>query len=97
LGTAYNPGGYANPAFDAAVDSGLAALDVRTARAYLRRAFQAVIDDPPAIWLYEPRLPAAVNARLVVAELRPDAWWQSIRAWTVTGPPRPAGAPATTP
>ncbi len=87
-GSPYNAGGYANPVFDAAVDSGLSALDVRTARAHLRRAFQAVIDDPPAIWLYEPRLPAAANVRLGVTELRPDAWWQSIRAWDVAGAAR---------
>lgn len=98
-GSPFNAGGYANPVFDAAVDSGLNAPDTRTAKAYLRRAFQVAIDDPPAIWLYEPRLPAAANARLVIASLPPDAWWQSIRAWDVTGPPRrrPAGAPATTP
>lgn len=98
-GSPFNAGGYANPVFDAAVDSGLNAPDARAAKAYLRRAFQTAIDDPPAIWLYEPRLPAAANARLAIGSLPPDAWWQSVRTWDVTGPPRrrPSGAPTTSP
>ncbi|MCC7195184.1 MAG: peptide ABC transporter substrate-binding protein [Gemmatimonadaceae bacterium] len=85
-GSPFNAGGYASPAFDLQVDSGLAAFDIASARAHLKRAFQAAIDDPPAIWLYEPRLPAAANRRLVIGTMPPDAWWQSIRDWNVIGP-----------
>jgi peptide/nickel transport system substrate-binding protein len=94
----FNAGAYANPLFDAEVDSGLGALDARAARAHLRVAYQTAVDDPPAIWLYEPALPAAVNRRLVTGAWKADAWWQSIPQWDVTGPPRRvAGGRTTTP
>lgn len=94
MGSAYNAGGYANPAFDAEVDSGLGALDMRAARAHLRIAYEIAVQDPPAIWLYEPELPAAVNSRVVTGPWNADAWWQSIRNWDVTGPARVRGATA---
>lgn len=96
VGSPYNAGGYANPVFDAQVDSGLTALDAPAARAHLRIAYQTAIDDPPAIWLYEPALPAAVSRRLVTGTWKPDAWWQSIAGWNVTGPARSRAAAATT-
>lgn len=96
-GNVYNAGGYHNATFDAEVDSGLNALDVRSARAHLRGAFQEVIDDPPAVWLYEPALPAAVSSRLVTTHWNPDAWWQSIPSWDVSGPARSGAATAAKP
>lgn len=95
-GSPFNAGGYRNPTFDAEVDSGLAALNPAAARAHFRIAYQTAVDDPPAIWLYDPLNTAAASGRLVTGSFRPDAWWQSISSWDVTGPPRARrDAPAT--
>lgn len=97
-GSPFNAGGWKNATFDAQVDSGLVAMDLAAARAHFRVAYQAAIDDAPAIWLYEPLDPVAANRRLVIGELRPDAWWATVRLWDVTGPPRrPAAASPTKP
>ncbi len=85
-GSPFNAGGYRNAVFDAHVDSALAARDAAAARAHFRVAYQAAVDDPPAVWLYDPLLVAAANQRLVTGTFRPDAWWQSIASWDVTGP-----------
>ena len=67
-----NYGGYQNRAFDALVDSALAAGTLAAARAYFRRAHQVIIDDAPAVWLYEPRLLLAVHSRIVSPAMRPN-------------------------
>jgi ABC-type transport system substrate-binding protein len=95
-GSPFNAGGYQSAAFDAHVDSGLGVADVVAARAHFRAAYQTAIDDAPAVWLYEPMVTALAGRRLVTGEIRPDAWWQSIRHWDVTGPRRPGAAADTT-
>jgi peptide/nickel transport system substrate-binding protein len=80
---AQNWGKWSNSVFDAHVDSALAATSVADVRAHFRVAYQAAIDDAPAIWLYEPRLFAGVHRRLSVGTLRPDAWWAGIASWVV--------------
>lgn len=87
-GSPFNAGGYRSAAFDAHVDSGLAARDVASARAHFRAAYQTAVDDAPAVWLYEPLVTAVAARRVVTGEIRPDAWWQSLRHWDVTGPRR---------
>jgi peptide/nickel transport system substrate-binding protein len=87
-GSPFNAGGYRNAVFDAQVDSGLAARDLASARKHFREAYRAAIEDPPAIWIYEPFLVAGASTRVVTGALRPDAWWQSIPTWDVTGPAR---------
>ena len=69
--------------FDAHVDSALAATSTTAVRAQFRVAYQAAIDDAPAIWLYEPRMFAGVNRRLSVGALRPDAWWSGVADWSI--------------
>ncbi len=78
-----NWGGWSNAVFDAQVDSALAARSTSAVRAHFRLAYQAAIDDAPAIWLYEPRLFAGIHRRLTTGPLRPDAWWSSVASWTI--------------
>jgi len=78
-----NDGRYSNPAFDAAVESGLAAMDPTASRAHFRRAYQTIIDDAAALFLYEPVTLAAVHRRLQITPWRPDGWWRSIPEWSV--------------
>jgi peptide/nickel transport system substrate-binding protein len=93
-----NHGSYTNPAFDAATDSALSAMDLPTRRAHFKRAYQMIIDDAPAIWMAEPKTMMAMNRRIRTPALRPDAWWSSIGEWWIpsteriardrVGPPR---------
>jgi peptide/nickel transport system substrate-binding protein len=80
-GTNYS--GYSNRTFDAFVDSGLKALDVAAARGYYRRAYETIVQDAPAIWLYETKNYAAHHRRVHLVGLRADAWWARIADWTI--------------
>lgn len=78
-----NYGGYASRVFDREIDSALAAHNIAEARARFRAAYQTIINDAPAIWLYEPRKLIGVNRRIHVSGLRPDAWWAHMADWYV--------------
>ena len=74
---------YESAAFDSAVVAGLGAMDLATSRQHLRAAYQTIIDDAPALWLFESRNATAVHARLVLPAWRPDAWWLTLGEWSV--------------
>ena len=78
-----NYGRYSNPAFDAAVDSAASTFDPANRKALYRRAYQSIVDDAAAVWLYEPRNFAAVNARVSPVGMRADAWWAQLPHWKV--------------
>lgn len=80
---AQNDGRYSNPDFDAAVEAGLNAMDRDASRAHFRRAYQTIVDDAAALFLYEARMMSAVHARFRIPEWRPDGWWRTIPEWTV--------------
>jgi peptide/nickel transport system substrate-binding protein len=80
-----NVGRYSNPALDVILDSAVTAQSVPDARAHYRRAYQMLLDDAAAIWLFEPVVFAGVNKRVTLGPLRTDAWWSSIPSWRVTG------------
>jgi peptide/nickel transport system substrate-binding protein len=78
-----NYGDYANATFDHLVDSALSARSRADARTLYSRAFQTLIADAPAIWLFEPRAMVGVQKRIHVATLRADAWWAHLADWYV--------------
>jgi peptide/nickel transport system substrate-binding protein len=78
-----NYGSYESPAFDAAVESALTALDPARSEEHWGRAYQIIIDDAPAVWLYEPRLVAGAHRRLNLVGLRADGWWAGIPDWSI--------------
>ena len=80
-----NYGSYSAGAFDAHVDSALAAHDGVAARAHFRAAYQIIVDDAPAVWLYEPVAIAGTSARLRTGAIRADGWWAGLKDWTVSG------------
>lgn len=82
-GGSQNPWHYESAAFDDAVKAGLGAMDPVESKAQLRRAYQQIIDDAAAIWLYELRNVSAVHRRFVVPSWRPDAWWLTLGDWSV--------------
>ena len=83
VGGESNHGSYANPAFDAIVDSAIYAASPEAARRHWRAAYQVIIDDAPAIWLYEPRTVMGHHRRLRPAGMRDDAWWVGIPQWSI--------------
>jgi peptide/nickel transport system substrate-binding protein len=78
-----NFGSYESSAFDAAIDSATSSMDSRRAQEYYHRAYETIIADAPAIWLYEPLNAAGHHRRIKVASLRPDAWWTRIHEWYI--------------
>ncbi|MCA0376988.1 MAG: peptide ABC transporter substrate-binding protein [Gemmatimonadetes bacterium] len=75
--------GYANPRFDALADSALTGLDRARSRRLWGDAFAAIVDDAPAIWLYEARMPIGLHTRLVLPPLRADGWYTNLAEWRV--------------
>lgn len=78
-----NYGSYENPAFDAHVDSALAAFQPATRKAHFSKAYETIIQDAPAIWLAEPIPTVGYHSRLELAPLRSDAWWAHIPDWWI--------------
>jgi peptide/nickel transport system substrate-binding protein len=72
---------YASKAFDALLDSALTTFDGAKSRGYWTRAFQQIVDDAPAVWLYELHTPLAVHTRFVLPPLRPDGWYIDLADW----------------
>lgn len=75
--------GYSNPKFDALLDSALASFDPSQAKAYMKRAYAVVIQDAPAVWLYDILTVAGANRRIDIRGLRPDGWWAGLADWTI--------------
>lgn len=82
-GSGVNYGKYISAEFDAAVDTASHALDAAVAQQHWRRAYQTIVDDAPAIWLYETRNYAGAHKRLRTPGLRPDAWWANLKEWSI--------------
>jgi ABC-type transport system substrate-binding protein len=74
---------YRNPVFDTHLDSALSAHSVAQARAHASAAFQTIIADAPAIWLYEMRSAPVVHKRFRTAHMVPGAWWSGIGEWWI--------------
>lgn len=74
---------YANPAVDALVDSALASPDGARARGYAHRAYQMIVDDAPAVWLYEYTPMMGVHQRIRTEDLRPNGWWVTLPQWWI--------------
>jgi peptide/nickel transport system substrate-binding protein len=78
-----NYGAYSNPRFDVLIDSALSTGYVPRAREYYRLANQIIIDDAPAVWLYEPRKILGIHKRIRTPPLRPNAWWLDLGSWHI--------------
>ncbi len=78
-----NFGSYESPEFDMHVDSALTTMNPARAHAWMRRAYEVIIRDAPAVWLYEPLAMLALHSRIRPTVLRRDAWWAHIADWTI--------------
>jgi peptide/nickel transport system substrate-binding protein len=95
-----NAGSYMNPVFDAQVDSAMAMASPEAAKAAFTKAYTTIINDAPAIWLYDLKGVVASHKRVHLAPLRPDAWWAHLSEWSIPANERiarDAPVPQTTP
>lgn len=74
---------YVSAVFDAEVDSAFNAFTPAGRTAHFTKAFQQAIEDAPAIWLYEERLPVAIHARIRIAPFRADGWYVNLADWSI--------------
>jgi peptide/nickel transport system substrate-binding protein len=74
---------YSNPAVDALLDSATAAFDPARTRAYARRAFETIVEDAPAIWLYEPPTIMGIDKRIHTTKMRADGYWSNLAEWWI--------------
>jgi peptide/nickel transport system substrate-binding protein len=82
-----NFGSYANPTFDAQLDSALLSAPEQ-ARARFTLAYGTINQDVPAVWLYEPRTVVGLHRRIRTGWMRPDAWWADLSEWHIPPPER---------
>jgi peptide/nickel transport system substrate-binding protein len=76
-----NFGSYRSTEFNALLDSAGTTLDAAAARRLYRRAYDVVVNDAPAIWLYEPWNLSGVSAAITPVGVRPDGWWMQLAEW----------------
>ena len=83
LGRSANFGWYANPVVDSLIGLAIREGDLQRAREWYREAYAHIVQDAPAVFLWEQRSIALVHKRIRMGPLRPDAWWAGIASWHV--------------
>ena len=78
-----NFSGYSDPMFDSLIAAADIASDSTTAHVAERRAWQTLVRDAPAIWLYDFERVAALRRCVQPKGVRADAWWAGLSRWTV--------------
>lgn len=76
-----NFGSYASGRFDLLLDSADAQPNAIAARHLFRVAYREILNDAPAIWLYEPWNLSGVRRSVHPVGLRPDGWWMQLGDW----------------
>ncbi|HEX6597764.1 MAG TPA: peptide ABC transporter substrate-binding protein [Gemmatimonadaceae bacterium] len=74
---------YSNPVVDALLDSANTTFDPARARAYARRAFETIIEDAPAVWLYQPPTVMGLARRIRTQPMRADEYWAHMADWSI--------------
>jgi peptide/nickel transport system substrate-binding protein len=80
---ASNDGRYESRAFDALLDSALAAFAPEEGRRLMARVMAQAAADVPALWLYEPRTALGVHRRLRTPALPANGWFHGVDRWSV--------------
>ena len=65
------------------LDSAVREMNPTTSAALYKRAYRILVEDAPAIWLYELRNAQGVSKRIRPTGMRPDAWWANLADWSV--------------
>ena len=78
-----NFGNYENPQFDAHLDSALAARDLASARPHAKQAYETIVADVPAVWLYETRTATLMHKRIRPVHIVSTSWWAGLADWSI--------------
>jgi peptide/nickel transport system substrate-binding protein len=88
-GTAFRPpsgrnsSSYSNRTFEALIDSAEKTFDPARAGTLYHRAYQTIVDDVPAVWLYDVVTLAGVHKRVRTEMRRPDGWFVDLADWWI--------------
>jgi len=82
-GSSSNYTRYDNPVFAEAYARATDATTRDAALRVWRSAFQVLLDDAPAIWLYSQQVVAVVQRRVADVRIRPDAPYALVRTWRI--------------
>jgi peptide/nickel transport system substrate-binding protein len=74
---------YQSPVVDAALDSASRAQTAADMKRYTNVAFERIIADAPAVWLYSSATPAALHRRVEPAPFPLDGWWGHLADWSI--------------
>ena len=74
---------YSNPRVDALLDSAGHVASLAALKPIAARAYQTIIDDAPAVWLYNGFTLTAVNQRIKTQPYRADGWWNHLADWSI--------------
>ncbi len=85
-----NFGAYSNSLVDAMLDSATATFDPARTKAYARRAFETIIEDAPAIWLFETPTMMGLSKRVHTTPFRADGYWSGLADWWIPAGERSA-------
>jgi len=78
-----NFGGYASATFDSLLAVADAAETEGEERAALDAAYRVILDDTPALWLYEPWNLAAISRSVQPQGIAADGWWFALGDWSL--------------
>lgn len=81
---------YSSPTVDAYLDSATSAFDPARAKSHARRAFETIIEDAPAIFLYEPTPMGGIHRRIRPVSLRPYNYFAGLADWWIPANQRSA-------
>ena len=79
----YNETSYKSPVFDATIDSATKEMNPSRSAGLYRRAYKILVEDAPAMWIYELRNVQGASNRVHPVGIRPDAWWADLADWSV--------------
>jgi peptide/nickel transport system substrate-binding protein len=74
---------YSSRTFDALIDSASTVFDAARAKQYAHRAYQTLVDDAPAVFLYDNLTLAGMHKRLRPVEMRANGWWFGLADWSI--------------
>ncbi len=78
-----NYGWYANPKVDSLIVKVLAETDRARAKGLYREIYDTIVQDAPAVFIWEPRTIALAHKRIKFESLRRDGWWLGIPSWRI--------------
>src|SRR6185503_16536263 len=74
---------YSSPAVNAIADSMITTNDPARLAQLRCRVYETIINDAPAVWLYDILTIGGAHERLQPGPMRADAWWSDLAEWSI--------------